>query len=119
MTAGFPNLFNIAGAGSTSAFTSVIVSIEHHIDWISDCIAWLDAHDLKTIEATKEAEAAWMEYVQVMARQTVFLTCNSWYLGANIPGKARLFMPLTGGFPAYAERCAQVAAGGYEGFRLA
>ena len=118
-TAGFPNLFNVAGAGSTSAFTSVIVSIEHHIDWISDCIAWLDAHDLKTIEATKEAEAAWMEYVQVMARQTVLLTCNSWYLGANIPGKARLFMPLTGGFPAYAERCAQVAAGGYEGFRLA
>jgi cation diffusion facilitator CzcD-associated flavoprotein CzcO len=118
-TAGFPNLFNVAGAGSTSAFTSVIVSIEHHIDWISDCIAWLDAHDLKTIEATEEAEAAWMEHVQVMARQTVFLTCNSWYLGANIPGKPRLFMPLTGGFPAYAERCAQVTANGYDGFRLA
>lgn len=118
-TARFPNLFNVAGAGSTSAFTSVILSIEHHIDWIADCIAWLRAHDLRTIEATEEAEAAWMEYVQAVARQTVFLTCNSWYLGANIPGKPRLFMPLASGFPAYAERCAQVAAAGYEGFRLA
>jgi cation diffusion facilitator CzcD-associated flavoprotein CzcO len=118
-TAGFPNLFNVAGAGSTSAFTCVILSIEHHIDWIGDCIAWLDAHDLKTIEATEEAEAAWMEYVQTVARQTVFLTCDSWYLGANIPGKPRLFMPLASGFPAYAERCAEVAAAGYEGFRLA
>jgi cyclohexanone monooxygenase len=117
-TAGFPNLFNVAGAGSTSAFTSVIVSIEHHIDWIGDCIAWLDAHGLKTIEATEEAEAAWMEHVLAMAQQTVFLTCNSWYLGANIPGKPRLFMPLAGGFPAYAERCAEIAAKGYEGFRL-
>jgi cyclohexanone monooxygenase len=97
----------------------VIVSIEHHIDWIGDCIAWLDAHNLKTIEATEEAEAAWMDYVQAVARQTVFLTCNSWYLGANIPGKPRLFMPLASGFPAYAQRCAEVAAAGYEGFRLA
>jgi cyclohexanone monooxygenase len=119
MTAGFPNLFNVAGAGSRSAFTSVIVSIEHHVDWISDCIARLDAHDLKTIKATEEAEAAWMEHVRVMARQTVFLTCNSWYLGANIPGKPRLFMPLISGFPAYSDRCAQAAADGYEGFRLA
>ena len=72
-TAGFPNLFNVAGAGSTSAFTSVIVSIEHHIDWIGDCIAWLDAHNLKTIEATEEAEGGPMEHVQSVARQTVFL----------------------------------------------
>jgi hypothetical protein len=76
-------------------------------------------YGLKTIEATEEAEGAWVAHVRVMARQTVFLTCNSWYLGANIPGKPRLFMPLTGGFPAYAERCAQVTADGYEGFRLA
>lgn len=117
-TAGFPNLFNVAGAGSTSAFTSVIVSIEHHVDWIGDCIAWLDARCLATIEATEEAEAAWMAHVQAMARHTVFLTCDSWYLGANVPGKPRLFMPLSGGFPAYAERCAQVAASGYEGFEL-
>ena len=115
--AGFPNLFNVAGAGSTSAFTSVIQSIEHHVDWIGACISWLDAQRLSAIEATEEAESAWMAHVLAMAEQTVFLSCNSWYMGANIPGKPRLFMPLTGGFPAYVERCAQVAAKGYEGFR--
>lgn len=118
MVAGFPNLFNVAGAGSTSAFTSVIVSIEHHVDWIADCIEWLDAHGRATIEPTAEAEAAWVAHVDAMARQTIFLGCNSWYLGANIPGKPRMFMPLTGGFPTYAQQCAQVAADGYPGFVL-
>lgn len=117
--AGFPNLFNIAGAGSTSAFTSVIVSIEHHVDWIADCIAWLAAQGHATIEATEEEESRWVGYVTAVAQQTVFLGCNSWYLGANIPGKPRMFMPLAAGFPAYAERCAAVAGSGYEGFALA
>jgi cyclohexanone monooxygenase len=116
--AGFPNLFNIAGAGSTSAFTSVIVSIEHHVDWIAECIAWLDAKRHSTIEATDEAERDWIAHVNAVAAQTVFLSCNSWYLGANIPGKPRMFMPLAGGFPAYAQRCAAVAGRGYEGFAL-
>jgi cyclohexanone monooxygenase len=119
MFAGFPNLFNVAGPGSTSAFTSVIQSIEHHVEWIADCIAHLDAHGLATIEATEEAEAAWVAHVNMVAGHTVFLSCNSWYLGANIPGKPRMFMPLAGGFPPYAERCAQVAKKGYEGFALA
>ena len=117
--AGFPNLFNIAGPGSTSAFTNVIVAIEQHVDWIADCIAYLDAHGLSTIEASEPAEAAWAEHVNTAARRTVFLSCNSWYLGANIPGKPRLFMPLASGFPQYAERCAQTARNGYEGFVLA
>jgi len=117
--AGFPNLFNIAGPGSTSAFTNVVVAIEQHVDWIADCIAHLDAHGLATVEATESAEAAWAEHVNAAARRTVFLSCNSWYLGANIPGKPRMFMPLAGGFPQYAERCAQVARNGYEGFVLA
>jgi cation diffusion facilitator CzcD-associated flavoprotein CzcO len=116
--AGFPNLFNIAGAGSTSAFTSVILSIEHHVDWIAECIAWMDAEGHATIEATDEAECAWVAHVNAVAAHTVFLSCNSWYLGANIPGKARMFMPLAGGFPAYAERCAAVANQGYAGFAL-
>lgn len=116
--AGFPNLFNIAGAGSTSAFTSVIVSIEHHVDWIADCIAWLAAQGHATIEATEEEESRWVGYVNAVAQQTVFLGCNSWYLGANIPGKPRMFMPLAAGFPAYAERCAAAASSGYEGFAL-
>ena len=118
MTAGFPNLFNVAGAGSTSAFTNVMVSIEHHIDWIAHCIADLDARGLATIEPTEAAESAYVAHVNQVASQTVYLSCNSWYLGANIPGKPRMFMPLFG-FPAYAAKCAAVAAAGYEGFVLA
>jgi cation diffusion facilitator CzcD-associated flavoprotein CzcO len=117
--AGFPNLFNIAGPGSTSAFTNVVVAIEQHVDWIADCIGHLDARGLATIEASAAAEAAWAEHVNAAARRTVFLSCNSWYLGANIAGKPRMFMPLAGGFPQYAERCAEVARKGYEGFVLA
>lgn len=115
--AGFPNLFNIAGPGSTSAFTNVIVSIEHHVNWIADCIAYLDANGHATIEPTEPSETAWVAHVNAAAARTVFLTCNSWYLGANIPGKPRMFMPLVG-FPAYADKCAQVAVNGYEGFVL-
>ena len=115
--AGFPNLFNIAGPGSTSAFTNVIVSIEHHVNWIADCIAHLDARGHATIEPTEPSEAAWVAHVNAAAARTVYLTCNSWYLGANIPGKPRMFMPLVG-FPAYADKCAAVAAKGYEGFVL-
>ena len=115
--AGFPNLFNIAGPGSTSAFTNVIVSIEHHVDWIADCITHMNRDGLATIDATQSAEADWVAHVNTVAAGTVFLSCNSWYLGANIPGKARMFMPLLG-FPAYAERCAEVARNGYAGFVL-
>ena len=118
MMAGFPNLFNPIGPGSTSAFTNVLVSIEHHVDWIADCIAYLDATGHRCIEASAQAEAAWVGYVNAVAQQTVMLSCNSWYLGANIAGKPRIFMPLFSGFPAYAEKCAQVARDGYEGFLL-
>ncbi len=115
--AGFPNLFNVAGPGSTSAFTNVIVSIEHHINWIAVCIRDLNARGHTCIEATPEAEAAWVAHVNTVAARTVFLTCNSWYLGANIPGKSRMFMPLVG-FPPYADKCDEVARKGYEGFVL-
>jgi cyclohexanone monooxygenase len=115
---GFPNLFNVAGPGSTSAFTNVMVSIEHHVNWIAQCIAHLDGSGKSTIEATAAAEAAWVEHVLTVAKRTVYLTCNSWYLGANIPGKPRVFMPLFG-FPSYAARCAEVAERGYEGCILA
>ena len=118
MVAGFPNLFNIAGAGSPAAFTNVVVSIEHHVEWIAECITWLAAHGHATIEPTVAAEAAWVAHVNEMAKQTVFLACNSWYLGANIAGKPRMFMPLAGGFPAYVEQCANAAASGYAGFSL-
>jgi cation diffusion facilitator CzcD-associated flavoprotein CzcO len=117
MVAGFPNLFNIAGPGSSSAFTNVVVAIEQHVDWIARCIADLDARGLGTIEATTEAEADWVAHVNKVAARTIYLTCNSWYLGANIPGKPRMFMPLFG-YPAYAQRCADVAANAYEGCTL-
>ena len=118
MTQGFPNLFNVAGAGSTSAFTNVIVSIEHHVNWIADCIGHLDAQGHASIEPTLQAETDWVAHVNQVAAGTVMLSCNSWYLGANIPGKPRMFMPLIG-FPPYVQRCAEVAAKGYEGFVLA
>jgi cyclohexanone monooxygenase len=114
--AGFPNLFNLVGPGSTSAFTSVITAIEHHIDWIADCIGWMRSNGHATIEASAEAEARWIERVNGIAQQTVYPNCNSWYLGANIPGKTRVFMPLASGFPAYAQRCAEIAADHYAGF---
>ncbi|MEO6410064.1 MAG: cyclohexanone monooxygenase, partial [Burkholderiaceae bacterium] len=94
------------------------VSIEHHVDWIADCVGYLRAHGHPTIEPTPAAQAAWLGYVNLVASHTVMLSCNSWYLGANIPGKARMFMPLASGFPVYAERCADVARMGYEGFAL-
>lgn len=118
MVNGFPNMFNVAGPGSTSAFTCLTVSIEHHINWIADCMMYLDQAGRETIEASEQAEQDWIAHVNAVAGKTVYLTCNSWYLGANIPGKPRVFMPLLG-FPAYADKCASVANKGYEGFVLA
>ncbi len=115
--AGFPNLFTITGPGSPSVLTNMIVSIEHHVEWIAECISHLRDHDLTTIEATPAAQEGWVEFVNTVAGLTLFPTCNSWYLGANVPGKTRVFMPLPG-FPTYAETCARVAADGYEGFTL-
>jgi cyclohexanone monooxygenase len=116
--AGFPNLFTLVGAGSTSAFTCVTVAIEHHVDWIVDCLRWMAARGHTTIEASADAEAQWVALMHAIAQQTIFLSCNSWYLGANIPGKPRLFMPMAGGFPMYVERCAAVAREGYAGYLL-
>ena len=114
--AGFPNLFHVAGPGSPSAFTNFFVMVEHHVDWIADCIAWLDARGRATIEASADAEARWVAFVNATAQNTIYLGCRSWYIGANIPGKPHVFMPLAGGFPAYARRCAEVASSGYDGF---
>jgi cyclohexanone monooxygenase len=117
MTEGFPNMFHVAGAGSTSAFTAVTVCIEHHINWIGECVTWLKTHGHRSIEPTLQAESDWVAHVTKVAEGTVMLSCNSWYMGANIPGKSRMFMSLFG-FPAYAQRCAEVAASGYTGFAL-
>jgi cyclohexanone monooxygenase len=117
-TAGFPNLFTISGPGSPSVLTNMLVSIEQHVNWISDCIAFLHAHGHARIEAREAAEEAWVAHVNSVADRTVYPHCNSWYLGSNVPGKPRVFMPLLG-FPQYVEKCNEVAARGYEGFALA
>jgi cyclohexanone monooxygenase len=115
---GFPNMFIITGPGSPSVLTSMLGSIHQHVTWTGDCLAYLRTHAIASIEATAEAADGWVGHVNSVADQTLYPTCNSWYLGANIPGKTRVFMPLIG-FPSYAEKCAKVAANGYEGFVLA
>jgi cyclohexanone monooxygenase len=114
---GFPNLFTITGPGSPSVLTNMLVSIQQHVEWIADCLAYLDDQGHTTIEASLDAQDAWVDFVNSVAGFTLFPTCNSWYLGANVPGKTRVFMPLPG-FPTYADKCEQVVADGYEGFVL-
>ena len=116
-SAGFPNLFTISGPGSPSVLTNMMVSIEQHVTWIADCVGHLRDHGLATIEATQAAEDDWVGHVNDVAGATLYPTCNSWYLGANVPGKSRVFMPYIG-FPPYVEKCDAVAANGYEGFAL-
>ena len=116
-TVGFPNFFTISGPGSPSVLTNMIVSIEQHVEWISDCIEYLRDNGFERIEATPDAQDAWVDHVNMIADFTLFPSCNSWYLGANVPGKPRVFMPLLG-FPPYVEKCNEVAAKGYEGFAL-
>ena len=100
---GFPNLFTITGPGSPSVLTNMLVSIQQHVEWIADCIGYLDEQGHATIEPTLEAQDEWVDFVNTVAGFTLFPTCNSWYLGANVPGKTRVFMPLPG-FPTYVER---------------
>jgi cation diffusion facilitator CzcD-associated flavoprotein CzcO len=116
--AGFPNLFTVTGPGSPSVISNMIVSIEQHVDWIADCLAHLRAQGLGAIEATGDAEEAWVVHVNEVGHATLYPIANSWYMGANIPGKPRIFMPYVGGVGTYRQRCDAVAAKGYEGFTL-
>jgi cation diffusion facilitator CzcD-associated flavoprotein CzcO len=117
--AGFPNMFTITGPGSPSVLTNMPSSIEQHVDWIAGCIAYMRARGLERIEATREAEEAWGEHVDEAAHRTLLpMAASSWYLGANVPGKPRVFMPYAGGLATYTRRCDEVAAAGYEGFVL-
>ena len=115
--AGFPNLFTITGPGSPSVLTNMLPTIEQHVDWIADCLSHLEAGAIGEIEASVEAEEVWVDHVNEVAGGLLYPQCDSWYLGANIDGKARVFMPYPG-FPAYVARCDAVAANGYEGFVL-
>jgi cation diffusion facilitator CzcD-associated flavoprotein CzcO len=117
--AGFPNLFTVTGPGSPSVLCNMPVAIEQHVEWITDCIAHMRERGLKCIEATDEAVESWVAKVNAAAEATLLPQArHSWYLGANIPGKPRVFMPYAGGMAKYRRICAQVAANGYQGFRL-
>jgi cyclohexanone monooxygenase len=118
MSAGFPNLFVITGPGSPSVLSNMMVSIEQHVDWITDCVGYMRERDLVTMEAEREAEDKWVAHVNEVAHGTLYPQANSWYMGANIPGKPRIFMPYIGGVGAYRQICNDVAAKGYEGFRM-
>ena len=118
MVAGFPNLFTITGPGSPSILTNVVVSIEHHVEWIADCLAHMAKRGLSRIEPTAEAEAGWVAEVAKVASGTLFPRANSWYMGANIPGKPRVFLPYVGGFAKYTEICDELVRAGYSGFAM-
>jgi len=118
MVAGFPNMFLITGPGSPSVLSNMMVSIEQHVDWVADCIVYQRAHDVACIEATQRAEDEWVAHVNEVAHNTLYPQANSWYMGANIPGKPRVFLPYIGGIPAYRAICNEVAANGYRGFAL-
>ena len=116
---GYPNLFTITGPGSPSVLTNMPVAIEQHVDWITECIAHLRRNGIRTIEPAGEAARAWGEHVEECARATLLWDAkHSWYFGANVAGKPRVFMPYAGGLARYARHCAGIAERGYEGFVL-
>ena len=118
MVPGFPNLFTITGPGSPGVKSNMMVSIEQHVNFISDCLAYLRDHDYTRIAPEDDAAAAWDRHVMEVADATLYPRANSWYMGANVPGKARVFMPYIAGVHRYKRICDEVAAKGYEGFTL-
>ncbi len=118
MTAGFPNLFLITGPGSPSVLTNVVMAIEQHVEWIADCIQQMRASHTVIAEPTQTAEDDWVHHVNEVASKTLFTGTQSWYMGANIPGKPRVFLPYIGGLGAYTDICNEVAANGYRGFQF-
>jgi len=117
--AGFPNMFTITGPGSPSVLSNMPVSIEQHVEWITGCLEHMRKHGIATMEARVDAEMQWTEHVAELANASLLPTANSWYLGANIPGKPRVFMPYLGGVGPYRQKCDDIAAKGYEGFTFA
>jgi len=118
MVAGFPNLFIVTGPGSPSVKTNMVCSIEQHVEWIADCVAYLRSREMTAIEPEGEAERDWVAHVNEVADATLFPRAESWYSGSNIPGKPRIFMPYVAGIPAYKKICDEVASDGYRGFKL-
>jgi cation diffusion facilitator CzcD-associated flavoprotein CzcO len=115
---GFPNLFVVCGPGAPAVLANMVLHAEAHVNWIADCIAYLDVHGYAAIEATPDAVDDWVAELARRADATLFTKANSWYLGANVPGKPRVFMLFIGGFGVYLDICTEVAEAGYKGFSL-
>lgn len=116
--AGFPNMFTVTGPGSPAVLSNVLRSIEHHVDWIAGCLVHLRDQPANRIEVEPEAQNRWVQHVNDVADQTLFTKTACWYMGADIPGKPRVFMPYAGGLPRYMETCEKVAQEGYAGFAI-
>ena len=115
---GFPNLFTVTGPGSPSVLTNMMVAIEQHVEWISNCINFLSKSNLNEVEADELFQIEWMDHIEEVAKNTLRYTCNSWYVGANVPGKKRVFMPYAGGFGKYREKCDEIAENNYSILRI-
>ena len=118
MTEGFPNMYTITGPGSPSVKSNMMSSIEQHVELVVEMLVYFRDNDIETIEPDLSAEDDWVEHVQEVASKTLFPKANSWYMGANIPGKPQLFMPYIGGVGAYRKICEEVVAEGYRGFNF-
>jgi cyclohexanone monooxygenase len=118
MMAGFPNLFMVTGPQSPGVKSQMILSIEQHVDFISGVLRHMQGKRQTRVEPTQEAEDAWVQHNNDVANATLYPKANSWYMGANIPGKPRIFMPYVGGVHNYYARCNEIAANGYEGFEF-
>ena len=118
MVSGFPNLFTVNGPSSPSVLANMLQTIEHHVDWIVDCIVYTDKNGFARVEADEAAQVAWAHEVANMAEKTLYTKANSWYMGANVPGKPRVFLMYIGGLDTYVDRCDQIVQGGYAGFNF-
>jgi cyclohexanone monooxygenase len=116
--AGFPNMFLVTGPGSPSVLSNMVLSIEQHVEFIAGLIGHALTTGASAVEAVPSAQDEWVAHVSEVAYETLFPHAESWYVGANIPGKPRVFTPYVGGVGPYRERCDSVAAAGYEGFSL-
>ncbi|MGK0478953.1 MAG: cyclohexanone monooxygenase [Ilumatobacter sp.] len=117
--AGFPNFYVVTGPGSPSVLSNMMVSIEQHVEWISDLMEYMRDNDKSTIDPTPDAQEEWVRHVAEAGDSTLYPLANSWYMGANVPGKPRVFLPYIGGCGPYRETCDEIAADGYRGFALA
>jgi cation diffusion facilitator CzcD-associated flavoprotein CzcO/acetyl esterase/lipase len=119
MTKDFPNLFMITGPGSPSVLSNMMVSIEQHVDWVTDTLVHMRDNGWDTIEPTDTAEDGWVRHGSDFANISLMKDTNSWYMGANVPGKPRVMLPYLGGVDGYRRVCNEVVEKGYLGFDLA